>query len=193
MPKPRPTLARSLPGSLSSSVLCVFALVLSAAIAGCKGKEPSDVSQGQTTAVRPTPQAFEPAVPIPNKHIYSETADPRADIAAAIRQATAEHKRIILDFGGDWCGDCHVLDLYLHQPPNGDLLARNYILVHVFIGHMDAHMDIPDKYKVPVRKGVPALAVLNSDGKLLFAQQHKEFEKDLNPHDVTAFLNQWKA
>ena len=168
-------------------------LLLSLPFTGCKGKEPAEASPQQTTAVRPTPQAFEPAVPVLNKHIYSETADPKADIASAIKQATAEHKRIILDFGGDWCGDCHVLDLYLHGEPNGEILARNYVLVHVFIGHMDAHMDIPDKYGVPVRKGVPALAVLDSHGKLLFAQQHKEFEKDLNPHDVTAFLNQWKA
>jgi thioredoxin 1 len=41
-----------------------------------------------------------------NRIIYSATADAHADIAQAIRTATHEHKRIILDFGGNWCGDC---------------------------------------------------------------------------------------
>src|SRR5208283_5433645 len=46
------------------------------------------------------------------KHIYSETANPSGDIAAALAQSKREHKRVLLDFGGDWCGDCQVLDLY---------------------------------------------------------------------------------
>lgn len=183
---------RRAPSTRALHAVAATLLLLLAPGLACNSK-PAGSDADTSTAVRPTPQAFEPAVPLAKQHLYPETTDPKADIAAAIRQATAEHKRIILDFGGDWCGDCHVLDLYLHQQPNGDLLARNYVLVRIFIGHMDANMDIPDKYKVPVRKGVPALAVLDSSGKLLFAQQHKEFEKDLNPHDVTLFLEKWKA
>lgn len=170
--------------SLACTAALAGLLLLSAA--GCRQNSPAAPEQ-TTSDSEPT------AAPLLRQQIYSETADPAADIQAAIRQATADHKHIILDFGGDWCGDCHVLDLYLHMGPNGALLDKNYVLVHVFIGHMDAHMDIPDKYGVPVRKGVPALAVLDAGGKLLFAQQHKEFEKDLNPADVTAFLEKWKA
>ena len=77
------------------------------------------------------------------RHIYSETADAKADIAAALEQAKREHKRAILDFGGDWCGDCQVLDFYFHQPPNAELLAKNFVLVHVWIGQIDANLDIP--------------------------------------------------
>ena len=49
--------------------------------------------------------------------IYSATADAHADIAQATSTALKAHKRIILDFGGNWCGDCQVLDIYFHQPP----------------------------------------------------------------------------
>mgnify|MGYP001601161800 FL=1 len=45
------------------------------------------------------------------RHIYSETADPQADIAAALEQAKNEHKRVLIDFGGDWCPDCQMLDI----------------------------------------------------------------------------------
>jgi thiol:disulfide interchange protein len=140
------------------------------------------------------PAAASPALTAKG-HIYSETADAKADIAAALVQAKREHMRAILDFGGDWCGDCQVLDFYFHQPPNADLLAKNFVLVHVWIGQMDANLDIPSRYGVPINKGVPALAVLAPDGNVLYAQQMGEFEKmrSMDSASVTEFLNQWKS
>jgi thiol:disulfide interchange protein len=129
------------------------------------------------------------------RHIYSETADPKADIAAALAKAKREHKRVIVDFGGDWCGDCQVLDIYFHQSPNAELLAKYFVLVHVWVGHIDTNLDIPEKYGVAVHKGVPALAVLAPDGRVVFAQKMGEFEKmrHMEPSSVTEFLNQWKS
>jgi thioredoxin 1 len=126
--------------------------------------------------------------------IYSATADPHADIAQAIKTATADHKHIILDFGGNWCGDCQVLDIYFHQQPNLTLLENNYVLVHVDIGHMDKNTDVADKYDIPLKRGVPALAVLDAHGRLLYSQKNGEFEamRKMDPESVTAFLNEWK-
>ncbi len=126
--------------------------------------------------------------------IYSATADPHADIAQAIKTATADHKHIILDFGGNWCGDCQVLDIYFHQQPNLTLLESNYVLVHVDIGHMDKNTDVADKYDIPLKRGVPALAVLDARGRLLYSQKNGEFEamRKMDPESVTAFLNEWK-
>jgi len=133
--------------------------------------------------------------PIGKRHIYSETANPTADIAAALTKAKQEHKRVIVDFGGDWCGDCQVLDYYFHQAPNADLLAKNFVLVHVWIGHIDAHLDVPAKYGVPITKGVPALAVLDANGNVVFAQKSGEFEtmSRVQPSSVTEFLEKWKS
>lgn len=125
--------------------------------------------------------------------IYSATANAHADIAQAIRTASHEHKRIILDFGGNWCGDCQVLDIYMHQSPNDQIIAKHFIVVHVDIGRMDKNVDIADKYKVPLNKGVPALAVLDSHGRLLYSQANGEFEamRSMDPASVTQFLNKW--
>jgi thiol:disulfide interchange protein len=127
-----------------------------------------------------------------NKNLYSETSNATADIAAALAQARREHKRVILDFGGNWCGDCQVLDIYYHQSPNAELLAKHFVLVHVNIGHMDKNVDVAKKYNVPITKGVPALAVIDANGKLLYAERPKEFEH-ATPQEVTAFLKRWKA
>jgi thiol:disulfide interchange protein len=144
--------------------------------------------------------AFGPIQPVTaqvatGKHIYSETADPAVDISAALAQAKREHKRVLLDFGGDWCGDCQVLDIYFHQAPNADLLEKNFVVVHVWIGHMDANLSVPEKYGVPIHKGVPALAVLDSTGKVLFAQKTGEFEdmRHMQSASVTEFLTKWKS
>src|ERR1700758_5149713 len=128
---------------------------------------------------------------LPNRNLYSDTADPTADINAALARARAEHKRVLLDFGGNWCSDCQLLDIYYHQSPNAELLDKNYILVHVNIGHMDKNVDVAKKYNVPITKGVPALAVLDAHGKLLYAEKEKEFEHP-TPEAITAFLNRWK-
>jgi thioredoxin 1 len=126
--------------------------------------------------------------------IYSATADPHADIAQAIKTATAQHKHIILDFGGNWCGDCQVLDIYFHQQPNLPLLENNYVLVHVDVGHLDKNTDVAERYGIPLKRGVPALAVLDEHGHLLYSQKSGEFEamRRMDPASVTDFLNQWK-
>lgn len=128
------------------------------------------------------------------REIYSETADAKADIQSALKQAAREHKRVILDFGGNWCGDCQVLDIYFHDPANVGILNSNFVLVHIDIGHMDKNVDIAEKYGVPLKKGVPALAVLDSKGILLYSQRTGEFEsmRRMASTSVTEFLVKWK-
>jgi thiol:disulfide interchange protein len=128
------------------------------------------------------------------REIYPDPAQAKADLAAALKLAASAHKRIILDFGGDWCGDCQVLDRYFHDPANRPILEANFVLVHVNIGHMDANLEIARKYGVPLEKGVPALAVLDERGKLLYSQKSGEFEamRRMESSEVTKFLVQWK-
>jgi thiol:disulfide interchange protein len=126
-----------------------------------------------------------------NPHLYPENANASTEVSLAIKQAAQQHKRILLDFGGNWCGDCQVLDYYYHQTPNTELLAKYFVLVHINIGHMDENVDVAEKSKVPIRKGVPALAVLDSRGRLLYSEKEKEFEHPSGPA-ITAFLTRWK-
>jgi thioredoxin 1 len=133
--------------------------------------------------------------PTPKPPIYPEKGDAKVEIQNALLKAVKENKRIILDFGGNWCGDCKALDAYFHQEPNAALLKKNFILVDVNIGKFDMNGDIAEKYEVPLKKGVPALAVLDSHGKLLFSQKKGEFEsmRKLGVSDLTTFLEHWKG
>ena|SRR5579871_4498892 len=128
------------------------------------------------------------------RDIYPDPAEAKSDLAAALRKATATHKRVIVDFGGNWCGDCQVLDMYFHNPENRPILEANYVLVHVNVGHYDANLDLAQRYGIPLEKGVPALVVLSGTGKVLLSQKSGEFEKmrHMEASSVTRFLVQWK-
>ncbi|HVZ16451.1 MAG TPA: thioredoxin family protein, partial [Terriglobales bacterium] len=131
----------------------------------------------------------------PNPNLYPKPDDARAEIAGAIGDATKNHKHVILVFGGNWCYDCHVLDAAFHQPDVQPLVDKNFNVVHVNIGDDGKqNADLVTEYKIPLDKGVPAIAVLDSDGKLLYSQQNGEWEsaRSMDPDDIIAFLNKWK-
>jgi Thioredoxin-like len=129
-----------------------------------------------------------------NPRLYDPQADAKLEIKEALERAAREHKNVILVFGGNWCYDCHVLDLAFHHPEIEPTIQAHFIVVHVDVGEYDKNLDLADRYQVPLKKGVPALAVLASDGKLLYSQQGGEFEaaRSLAPEDVTAFLKKWQ-
>jgi len=129
-----------------------------------------------------------------DRAIYPDPGQAKADLTTALRTAAATHKRVIVDFGGNWCGDCQVLDIYFHDSKNLKLLESNYVMVHVNVGHLDANQDLARQLEIPLQKGVPALAVLSEDGKLLYSQKNGEFEamRRMQSSSVTAFLMQWR-
>lgn len=129
-----------------------------------------------------------------DRTIYPAPEQAQADIAAALKTAAATHKHVLLDFGGNWCGDCQVLDIYFHDQQNLPILKANFVLVDVNIGMMDANVELAQKYGVPIKKGVPALAVLSSTGQLLYSQKGGEFEamRRMQSSAVTQFLVQWR-
>ena len=126
--------------------------------------------------------------------IYPDPGKAKTDLAAALQTAAANHRRIIVDFGGNWCTDCHVLDGYFHDTANKPLLEADFLLVHINIGRLDQNLDLAKRYEIPLKKGVPALAVLDSDGKLLYSQRTGEFEamRHMQSSAVTDFLAEWK-
>jgi thiol:disulfide interchange protein len=166
------------------SVLVMAAGIVSAAVIA--------LAVDGTACAENAPVPRDASVGIQKAHIYPPIDTAAADIKAALAEAQRTHKRVIVDFGGDWCPDCQVLNIYFHQSPNADLLAKYFVRVNVNVGRMDANKEIAEGYGVPL-KGVPALAVLDGSGKVVYAQ-NREFAdmRHLDSASLTAFLNQWK-
>lgn len=133
-------------------------------------------------------------LPLEQKDLYPASADAKKEIAEAIRAATETHRRVLVVFGGNWCYDCHVLEEAFHSPEISPLIDQSFQVVHVDIGRMDKNLEIARQFDVPLDRGVPAIAVLDADGKLLFSQKRGEFEaaRSMAPEDILDFLNKWK-
>ena len=128
--------------------------------------------------------------------IYPDIAHASGDIAAAQQEAARTHRRVLVDFGGNWCTDCKVLDINMRKPENAALLEKNYVLVHVNVGDkgIETNFDVAERYGIPLKKGVPALAILEADGRVVHAQRSGEFEsmRKMDPKSVGEFLTQWR-
>ena len=129
------------------------------------------------------------------KNLYPAEADAHAEIKEAGEKAAQAHKRLLLVFGANWCFDCHVLDLAFQRPDLAPILVANYEVVHVDLGPEEhTNADLVQKYEIPLNKGIPAIAVAESDGKLVVSQKNGEFEdaRGLTPDVLLEFLNKWK-
>lgn len=129
--------------------------------------------------------------------LYDEQADARKLIAAAIKTALKpgkSAKNIVVDFGANWCFDCHVLDDQMHKPELASLIEKSFVIVKIDVGRFDKNVDLAQEYGVPVKNGIPALAVLDSRGKVLYAQDQGQFAdaRHMSYESIKAFFELWK-
>jgi thioredoxin-related protein len=150
------------------------------------------VANGQSTSV-PADQVLE-GVSL-RTNLYPANADATTEIADALKRAAAEQKRVLLIFGANWCYDCHVLDHALHEGDAGKILRENYLMVHVNIGEGEKNSELVSTYRIPLDKGVPAVAILDATGKLLYSSGDGEFEaaRKMMKKDLVTFLNRWRG
>jgi thioredoxin 1 len=142
----------------------------------------------------PTFRLPEPAKP--NTALYPPPEDAQKEINSALASAAKDRKRVILVFGANWCYDCHVLDTTFRSKQFAATVAANYHVVHINVGDEgDRNLDLAEKFGVPLKNHVriPSLAVLDPDGKVVYAQKNGEFDDSvkLAPADVAAFLKKW--
>lgn len=128
--------------------------------------------------------------------IYDAKADARAGVEKAVAQAKKDGKRVLLMFGGDWCGWCHKLHtLFRENEEIAPLLAYEYALVMIDTEAPNAQEYLKEASKGQDGVGYPFLAVLDADGKLLVGQKTDPLEEGdhHDPKKVKAFLDKWKV
>ena len=127
--------------------------------------------------------------------VYDEKADGKQQLAAALVKAKKEHKRVLVQFGANWCGWC----VKLH-----DTLARDRALmrqvseefeyVSIDVGQFDKHVDIATGFGTKL-ESIPTLTVLDEDGKVLVNTKTEPFEEN-GGHSVAKlkeFLDRWQV
>jgi len=126
------------------------------------------------------------------RELYPENADAKKEIAEALAAAAKDHKHVLLVFGANWCFDCFALDYRFHQTGIQPILDKNYHVVHVDIGRNDKNEDLVKKYNIPIEKGIPSLAVLDTKGHTLYTTGEFESARSTDPQVIVRFLDTWK-
>lgn len=151
-------------------------------------------------APAPTPAPQEKPKEKPaEKPVYDEQADGAAQIAAALARAKRDSKRVLVQWGANWCGWCKKLDATCKSDKDlSHELLYEYELVKIDVGHFDKHMALVKQYGAELEKsGIPYLTVLDGDGKVVANQETGALEVPNEPrHDVAkvlGFLKQHEA
>lgn len=135
---------------------------------------------------------YELQTPLP--YPYDENANADADVNAAFVRARREHKRVLIDLGGNWCGDCRVLAAVMELPEVKQFLDAHYIMVNVDVGRFDKNLQIPARFGFTQRlAGVPSILVADPDGKLIDRGDISALSdaRAMTPQALADWLAQW--
>jgi thiol-disulfide isomerase/thioredoxin len=155
----------------------------------------SAIAPAQDPAVAPPQQQKKPAP------IYDEQADAKAVVASAVERAKKENRRVLVQWGANWCGWCHRLhDLCRSDKDLAKELLYEYDVVLVDVGRFDKNVDLATGYGAKLKEtGIPYLTVLDGDGKVLANQDTGGFESGdktkpgHDPKKVLEFLKSHRA
>jgi thioredoxin-related protein len=131
----------------------------------------------------------------PRPNIYDESADGSKQIADALTVAKKDGKRVLLQFGANWCGWCHKLHgLMESDQAIADVLKNKYVVVLIDVnkGH---NKEVDSNYGNPTSHGLPVIVVLDANGHQLTTKDTGELEEGdhHSPAKVMAFLKEWAA
>lgn len=173
---------------MSRAVLVVFAWFLFGGLgARLIAEEPAASDKAGAEAEKAAEEPKKPREPI-----YDEKADGQAQIDTALKLAARDNKRVLVKFGGNWCGWCFKLhDVFTKEEPAAELVADEYVLVMIDVHSNEKLLEKLDPEKTVA--GYPFLIVLDSAGEVLVRQNTEELEEGPR-HDVKKvieFLRKW--
>ena len=131
----------------------------------------------------------------PLPYPYNEQADANAEVAKARAAAKAGHKLLLIDLGGNWCGDCRVLAGSLELPAMKAFMDKHYEVVTVDVGRFERNLQIPAHYGFHTRlKGVPTLLVVDPKTDRLLNRDDVfalSSAGDMSPQALADWLARW--
>lgn len=132
-----------------------------------------------------------------NPEIYDVRADGERQLAEALRQAKAEHKRVLLDLGANWCADSQAMFRVLST--NREIqgfVSEHYVFDMIDVnrrGLKARNSRLVARLGNPIADGIPVLLVLDENGAVLNNDPAERLSESDHAHPamVQAYLQKW--
>ncbi len=126
---------------------------------------------------------------------YNLQADAKAEVDAALARAKHSGKRVIVDLGGNWCGDCRVFAGILGVPQVKKFVDDHFELVLVNVGRYDTNLDIPARWGIDKLQAAPTTLIVSPEGRLLNGDDMVALRdaRAMTPQAVVDWLAHWAA
>lgn len=125
---------------------------------------------------------------------YDPAQDAAKAVDTALARAAQNHKRVLIDMGGNWCADCRILSAVMALPEVDAFLKSHYEVVLVDIGRVNRNLQIPSRFGItPKLEGVPDVLIVTPEGKLLNGG-HTEVlaeARKMTPQAISDWLASW--
>jgi thiol:disulfide interchange protein len=125
---------------------------------------------------------------------YDESVNADAAVDAAFAQAKAQHKRVLIDLGGNRCADCRVLAGILELPEVKAFVLAHYVPVNVDVGRFNKNLQIPARFGITERlEAVPSLLIADTDGTLVDRGHIAALAdaRSMTPQAIADWLAEW--
>ncbi len=133
-------------------------------------------------------------LPVVERAPYETNADASANVDAAFARARKNGKRVLIDLGGNWCGDCIVLANLMQLPELKSYLATHFEIVSVDVGRFDKNLQIPARFGITQRlEGVPSVIIAEPDGSFVNPGHIAALAdaRHMTPQAIANWLAQW--
>jgi thiol-disulfide isomerase/thioredoxin len=133
-------------------------------------------------------------LPVVERTPYDENSNADAIVDAAFARAKKNGKRVLIDLGGNWCGDCIVLANLMQLPEMKSFMAAHFEIVSVDVGRFNKNLQIPARFGITQRlEGVPSVIVAEPDGSFVNPGHIAALAdaRHMTPQAIADWLAQW--
>ncbi len=124
--------------------------------------------------------------------LFDRNVNFEAQLENALREAKETGKRIIVEFGGDWCSWSVKMCKVLESAKFKSLLQERFIFLRCYAGH-DGECHYPEHLEFPNFSAIPFFVLLNENGEIIASQSTETFEwfRFYKKYKIYSFLKSW--
>jgi thiol:disulfide interchange protein len=99
--------------------------------------------------------------------VYDEQADAVVQIEAALAIARRENTRVLVQWGGNWCGWCHRLEIWLARPRVAMIWSQAFVDLKIDQDRDVDGMTLEQQYTGGKPSGIPFFVIVEPDGRVV--------------------------